>query len=662
MTATRGTGCDTVLNIQELQDMIRNRLALEDLKTCTLVSRQWNSYFDPCLWEKCTIWRRRQKRRLLKRHGIHVRRLSCLYFDRHTLTTILKYCPNIETLYLRLDEHSMWIQYHTLESLFLHLQHSLTNLHILFDATYFEPAFLWSVCRLTKLMHLRIDPYSLEDRDPGFSPPAYFLGLLECCPRLRGLTFVYGPYFGGDFGEDHHRWTRSTFKKWIRGLFDSRRQERIPASPHDAIAKITMRTGSGVKQGGAVITTNTHRVNPESPKPVPTLQQYNLRSLQLQPPAMDLPTLLRIVRQSPSMEILTLGGQWSNFHPDTTWTELSTYCSQIRELNIQFNGTIKDFPSIATLVTLFPRLESLSLLRQMFSKDPDLSTLGASLRKHRQQYGAPHPFKALEITGLVRQQFPIIVDALTLPVAMESIKVGNIIRYSRFIQEETPAAIPAQSTTQTQTPPTSGTSTSTLTTTTPIPWTCLDSLTTLDISSVVFPDHATTFHFFSRLQECNRLRTLHLWLFHLRDMISHVAFSKSDDSGEAPPPSSALPPAIDDDEDEDIIIINSSGSSTHSSTHSSHSSSTSSSASSFSVHPTSAVSSLSLSFPTLRTVNVAPVFELLRSGLGPGITIPEAKLLIAAMPSLVDLGLVSSAGESEVGRLQREFPALKIRM
>lgn len=59
---------------------------------------------------------------------------------------------------------------------------------------------------------------------------------------------------------------------------------------------------------------------------------------------------------------------------------------------------------------------------------------------------------------------------------------------------------------------------------------------------------------------------------------------------------------------------------------------------------------------------MAPVFELLRSGLGPGITIPEAKLLIAAMPSLVDLGLVSSAGESEVGRLQREFPALKIRM
>lgn len=556
----------------------------------------------------------------------------------------------------------MWIQYHTLESLFLHLQHSLTDLHILFDATYFEPVFLWSVCRLTRLTHLRIDPCLLEDRDPGFSLPDYFLGFLECCPTLRGLTFVYGPYFGGDFEDEQHRWTRSALKKWIRGLFDSRRQERLPVSPQDAIAKVTVRAGSGVKQGVAVDATNAHRENPILAKPAPTLQHYNLRSLQLQPPAMDLPTLLRIIRQSPSMEILTLGGQWGNFHSDTTWAELSTNCSQIRELNIQFNGTIKDFPTIATLVTIFPQLESLSLVRQMFSKDPDLSTLGASLRKHRQQYGAPHPFKALEITGLVRQQLPIVMDALTLPVAMESIRVGNIIRYSRFIQEDIPAAMPAQSTQQTQTPPTSGTSTSTLTTTAPIPWTCLDSLTTLDISSVVFPDHATTFHFYSRLQECNRLRTLHLWLFHLRDLISHVAFSKFDETGEAPPPPSALPPTVDDEEDNDIVVINGSGSSTHGSTHSSHSSSTNSSTSSFSVHLTSTVPSLTLSFPSLRTVNVAPVFELVRSGLGPGITIPEAKLLIAAIPSLVDLGLVSSAGGLEVSRLQREFPTLKIRM
>ncbi|KAF9545156.1 hypothetical protein EC957_011226 [Mortierella hygrophila] len=377
---------------------------------------------------------------------------------------------------------------------------------------------------------------------------------------------------------------------------------------------------------------------------------------------MDLPTLLRIVRQSPSMETLTLGGQWGNFHPDTTWTELSTCCPQIRELDIQFNGTINEFPTIATLVTLFPRLESLTLLRQMFSKDPDLSTLGASLREHRQQYGAPHPFKALEITGLVRQQFSIVMDALTLPVAMETIKVGNIIRYSRFMQEETVTAFPAQTTAQTQTPPTSVTSTSTLTTTTPIPWTCLDSLTTLDISSVVFPDYATTFHFYSRLQECNRLRTLHLWLLHLRDMISHIALSKFDESGEAPPPPSALPSTIDDEEDDEIVIINSSGSSTHSSTHSSHSSSTTSSTSSFSVHPTSTIASLTLSFPTLLIVNVAPVFEMIRSGLGPGITIPEAKLLIAATPSLEDLGLVSSMCGSEGYRLQMEFPALKIRL
>jgi hypothetical protein len=151
-----------------------------------------------------------------------------------------------------------------------------------------------------------------------------------------------------------------------------------------------------------------------------------------------------------------------------------------------------------------------------------------------------------------------------------------------------------------------------------------------------------------------------MWLFHLRDMISHVAFSKIDDeSGEDPPLSTVA--NNQEEEDDDIMIISSSGSSTHSS-HSSQSSHSSSSTTSFSVLSTSNVLSLTLIFPSIRTLHVAPVFELLRSGLGPGITVPEAKLLIAAMPSLVDLGLVSSAGGLEVSRLQKEFPDLKIIM
>lgn len=49
MATTTTTAWDAVLNIQELQDMIRNRLSLEDLKACTLVSRQWNRYtFSYC--------------------------------------------------------------------------------------------------------------------------------------------------------------------------------------------------------------------------------------------------------------------------------------------------------------------------------------------------------------------------------------------------------------------------------------------------------------------------------------------------------------------------------------------------------------------------------------------------------------------------------------
>ncbi|KAF9121016.1 hypothetical protein BGW39_010913 [Mortierella sp. 14UC] len=677
-TASSSTAvCDTVLDIQELQDIIRSHLATKDLKDCTLVCRRWNRYFDPHLWYRVTIWKKGQKRPLLKRHGMHVKDMSCLYFDKSTLKAILRHCPNIEHLYIRLDQKSMWIQYKHLESLFIHLQDQLTNLQILFDAAFFEPAFLWSINRLTRLTHMRVDPHFLEDRDPSFSPPEYYSSLLECCPTLRTLKFYYGPYFGGELEDE--RWTQSAFKKWVRGILDPRRQDRLPLSPMDAI---TRRAGTSAREGGIA-----HRIKPEMQErlkpesPIP--HQYNLRSLQLQPPAMNLPTFLAIVRQSPSIESLALGGQWSDFHLEI-WTELSTLCPHLRELEIKFYGKIKDFPAMATLVTLFPRLESVSFVRQILDKDPDLSTLDDSLRRHKQLYGIPHPFKSLEITGTIRQQFPIIMNTITLPVALESFKIGNIIRHSRFLETD-----PA--------PPTPSPARMLDLTTTP--WACHASLTTLDISSVIFPDKATTFQFFGRLQEFTRLRTLHFWLFHLRDMICHVDSIKvqsadadvtpldigdhnsgdedvppldlSDlNSGDDSTPALETGENINIDSDpidgventSDYIITGDSNNDIIISNNFSSSSISLQSLSSSSSAGNIRIPSLTLNFPCIRRVQLAPVFEMLRSGLGPAITMHEARLLIDAMPSMVQFDLSSCAGTLlEVARLQREYPALKIR-
>ncbi|KAF9902297.1 hypothetical protein EC991_005064 [Linnemannia zychae] len=695
-STTSAAVCGTVLDIQELQDMIRCHLTTKDLKACTLVCQQWNRHFDPHLWHRVTIWKKGQKRPLLKRHGMHVKDMSCLYFDKSTLKAVLRHCPNIEHLYIRLDQKSMWIQYKHLESLFIRLQDQLTNLHILFDAAFFEPAFLWSMNRLTRLTHLRVDPHFLEDRDPSFSPPEYYTSLLECCPTLRTLKFYYGPYFGGELEDE--RWTQNAFKKWIRGILDPRRQDRLPSSPIDAI---TRRAGTSVGGGGSA-----HRINPEMQErlkpgsPIP--QQFNLRSLQLQPPVMNLPTFLAIARQSPSMESLALGGQWGDFHLEI-WTELSTLCPHLRELEIKFYGKIKDFPTIATFVTLFPRLESISLVRQLLDKDPDLSTLGDSLRRHKQLYGSPHPFKSLEITGTIRQQFPIIVDTITLPVALESFKIGNIIRHSRFLETDPPPPIPSPAK---------------MLELTTASWPCHVSLTTLDISSVIFPDKATTFQFFGRLQDFTRLRTLHFWLFHLRDMICHVDsikvqpgdadvtpldISEHSSGDEDVPPldlsdSSSGDPntpvlgtginininnnhfdGIDNSNDniaisnsnDDIVIsnaifANNNFSSSSISLQSLSSSSSADSHNSSNPNPSSTgnirIPSLTLTFPTIQRVQLAPVFEMLRSGLGPAITMHEARLLINAMPSMVQFDLSSCAGTLlEVARLQREYPALKIR-
>ncbi|KAG0373795.1 hypothetical protein BGX24_011232 [Mortierella sp. AD032] len=421
---------------------------------------------------------------------------------------------------------------------------------------------------------------------------------------------------------------------------------------------------------------------------------------------MNLPTFLRIIRQSPSIQSLALGGQWSDFHPEI-WTELSALCPHLRELDIKFYGAIKDFPTMATLVTLFPRLESVLLIRQLFSKDPDFSTLDATLQRHKQLYGTPHPFKSLEITGTIRQQFPIIMDALTLPVALESFKIGNIIRHSRFLQTD---PLP--------TPPISLARMLELTSTNASPWPCHASLTTLDISSAIFPNYASTFHFFGLLQEFTRLRTLHFWLFHLRDMICHVDSVKNPSEEDAASPLETTDgnsgdnstPLVDvsdinnnningsnnpsdsntgdnntndnntvdnntsdnsasDNNTNDnsisesnnnsislitsnAILINSNFSSSSISLESisTSSSTNSNSNSSSSLNPSSSgntrVQSLTLNFPTLRKVHVAPVFEMVRSGLGPAITIHEARLLIEAMPFMVQFDLSSCAGVS----------------
>ncbi|KAF9087707.1 hypothetical protein BGX23_007932 [Mortierella sp. AD031] len=606
--------CSSVLDLQELQDLIRGLLSLEDLKACSLVSRYWNSLFNPWLRRVVSIWKARQKRVLLKRHGVHVRRLRCLYIDKSTIKAIIKSCPNIETLYLRLDANAMWIRYSHLEALFVHLQDRLTTVHIAIDGAYFVPSFLYSLCRLTNLTHLQIDPYAMAYFGPASTFPLIYTSFLECCPTLRSLAFTRGPYAGDDGG--YIAWPRKAFKNWIRGIFDKRR-DQLPSSPQEAFAR---RTGDTLDQDIAI----KDGTMVEPPLSRLDAQQYNLRSLQLQPPSMDLATFLHIIRRSPSMEALSLNGQWNRFSADT-WTDLSTHCLRLRKLDIEFNGTIKDFPTIATLVTLFPQLESISIVRQMFHKDPDLSTIDDALRRHRKNYGSQHPLKSLVITGTIRQQLPIAMDVLTATsVALESLKIENIIRYSRTAEN-------TNTTTYTLSP------TRVLALT--APWPCQDSLTTLDISSVVFPDSTSTFRFYSRLQDFRRLLTLRMWLLHLRDLISYVAMLKFDSLN-----------LLDNNNDNNIDNNDDNGNNDNSQGNNDTND----------INYSDDQLSLTLCFQTVRSAYVAPVFEMARSGFGPGITACEARLLIVSMPSLAHLELVLSTDAQGMVQVQQDYPAINI--
>ncbi|KAG0273620.1 F-box and leucine-rich repeat protein 4 [Linnemannia exigua] len=194
------------------------------------------------------------------------------------------------------------------------------------------------------------------------------------------------------------------------------------------------------------------------------------------------------------------------------WRTLAKYCPQIRLIRLENNTMATNcLPDLATVVTDFPWLESLELVDFYFGKDPDLVALDEHLQVlEKQQNGKPHPLKRIYFTGALGQPAKVLLDALALSsLSMESLTIGK-----------TPSPYRSDSFEQT-----SGSHMLEFN----VPWSCLNTLTRLDISMVPFPDKVSLRQFFGQVEQSNCLWSLGLSPSHLRALYVN---SNSNGTGE----------------------------------------------------------------------------------------------------------------------------------
>ncbi|KAF9107832.1 hypothetical protein BGX29_004671 [Mortierella sp. GBA35] len=249
---------------------------------------------------------------------------------------------------------------------------------------------------------------------------------------------------------------------------------------------------------------------------------------------------------------------------------------------------------------------------EMYKSDPDLSTLETCLRQHEEQHGSRHLLKSLSIKKIMGQPFNALMDVLTAcPVEFESLTLG---RGYGGVKVEDRDHLP---------PPSEAMMSFNLT----LPIRCQHTLDRLEIFRVGFPSKVLTIQFFTRLQDFTRLRCLQLSLRHLRDLISDVS----------DPPSPLSDGGGHDDRS--IFKIGQVG------------------AASSSKKDEQRQPSLNICFPTVRVLKVMLVWEWPEWKQEPVIEVYEARLAVAASPSLRELYLCS---RSAACYLRPEFPHLSI--
>ncbi|KAF9986302.1 hypothetical protein BGZ75_001977 [Mortierella antarctica] len=499
--------CSKVLLIQELQDLIRSKLPFRDIKTCTLVCRQWNSLFNPFLWTRVELHEHdRGKRTILRRHGHCVVSLNSVHADKKTLRFIRKFCSDIQQLSLMMDHRSAWIHYDYLDNFFTRVPH-LTTLQIRFDAFQFNPAMFYSLSRLRNLTRLTMDVFQAQHHSSfsrHYHPDAH-MAILDCCPQLQELVVC------GLFLEPPRTATQPTqtpFHQWVKRTLQPQQRTHPPAQEVTQDPRHT-RTWSSTSMpihrlSRKLLKTQTHAS--EDSSHLPTVgkslitETYRIQRLDFRSKRMDDNVFCNLMRRCPLLEQLTLEGVWVGINVNS-WTVLSESCPRLTTLNIHHSDSVHSqptietwLPTIETLTAFFPRLEDVTMCAIEFHRDPDLSTLATHLQQLEEQHGNRRALKHIHYSGAIRRPLKVLLDVVTQIRSIESLTVGFTIDAIRPVDEGQKPPLELDK-----------------------PWICQDTLVHLDLISVSFADWTLFGQFFDHVQQLTQLKSLWISISHVRE-------------------------------------------------------------------------------------------------------------------------------------------------
>ncbi|KAF9084770.1 hypothetical protein BGX23_010252 [Mortierella sp. AD031] len=221
----------------------------------------------------------------------------------------------------------------------------------------------------------------------------------------------------------------------------------------------------------------------------PTVYESNLRRLHLQESSIGISAFTQLIRQSPFLEDLRMTSV-SRISGLEVWITIAECCPLLRAIRLEGNSMVVGMPSLDQLIFMFTNLESFGLVGLCDQIDPDLSTLDSSLQRFEAQHHRRHPLKSLRFTGAFFRPIATLLSGLTVR-SIESLTVGDTMHRHSYRQLA-------------------------LTHDFISPWKCEDSLTHLDITTILFPSDASVRQLFRRLQNLYCLQALAISYRHHR--------------------------------------------------------------------------------------------------------------------------------------------------
>ncbi|KAF9285890.1 hypothetical protein BGZ88_009363, partial [Linnemannia elongata] len=480
---------DRVLAIEELQHQIRVYLALKDVKTCTLVSQQWNRYWGRSLWSQIRLQQHHHTNlSFLPRQGPNIQRLSCEFVTPSIIQSITQSCLTLRSLYLHLDKHSANVSSEALEKLFLGVGSvRLTRVHIRLDVRFVHPMRLQGLGKAKELKELYLDPYcsASSSEAVGYEREEY-LRLLHVCAGLE--SFICGGVFlelrrpksvqksrNGERGEDEGllRVKKGSSSSLVSS---SPKGDRCPGGQFTALS----RRLSSSSQSSLDFAPTPSKADLALLQSIPRFEGYSLRRLNVQSSPLDVPAFHQLVGLCPLLEELTISRAQGASFTSKTWTILSRLCPRLRMIRLENDELVtQHLPDLGDIILNFPMLESLELIDCGFEQDPDLVALGARLRELKAEHdGKAHPLKRLALTGAMGHSTRILADALTNleAVSLQSLTVGKTSSLSLF-QQRQQREMSAIQVLDWEEPLVNLT----------VSWTCFETLSLLDFTKVDFP-------------------------------------------------------------------------------------------------------------------------------------------------------------------------------